>query len=81
MGTPHIAAEAGDFAPDVLMPGDPRRARRIADLVLARTLTPLRSLVQEDGQCVEKTGTARYESLTLRYEDGRYPVPRALRAP
>ena len=34
MGTPHIAAEAGDFAPDVLMPGDPRRARRIADLVL-----------------------------------------------
>ncbi len=30
MATPHIAAENGDFAPDVLMPGDPRRAKRIA---------------------------------------------------
>jgi purine-nucleoside phosphorylase len=29
--TPHIAAEPGDFAPVVLMPGDPRRARRIAE--------------------------------------------------
>jgi purine-nucleoside phosphorylase len=30
MATPHIAAEDGDFAPDVLMPGDPRRAKLIA---------------------------------------------------
>lgn len=30
MPTPHISAEPGDFAPLVLMPGDPRRARRIA---------------------------------------------------
>jgi len=30
MPTPHISAAEGDFAPLVLMPGDPRRARRIA---------------------------------------------------
>ncbi|MTD14238.1 purine-nucleoside phosphorylase [Nakamurella sp. YIM 132087] len=30
MGTPHISAADGDIAPVVLMPGDPRRARRIA---------------------------------------------------
>ena len=34
MATPHIGAEPGDFAPDVLMPGDPRRAQRIAETVL-----------------------------------------------
>jgi purine-nucleoside phosphorylase len=31
MATPHIAAEPDDFAPHVLMPGDPRRAQRIAE--------------------------------------------------
>jgi purine-nucleoside phosphorylase len=31
MATPHIAADAGDIAPQVLMPGDPRRAQRIAE--------------------------------------------------
>lgn len=31
MATPHLTAEPGDFAPVVLMPGDPRRARRIAE--------------------------------------------------
>ena len=31
MATPHISAENGDFAPDVLMPGDPRRAKLIAE--------------------------------------------------
>jgi purine-nucleoside phosphorylase len=47
VGTPHIAAESGDFAPDVLMPGDPRRARRIADLVLddARQVTDVRGIL------------------------------------
>lgn len=34
MATPHLAAEPGDVAPLVLMPGDPRRARRIADDLL-----------------------------------------------
>lgn len=31
MATPHISADEGAFAPDVLMPGDPRRAKRIAE--------------------------------------------------
>lgn len=30
MATPHISADAGAFAPTVLMPGDPKRAARIA---------------------------------------------------
>ena len=34
MATPHISAEPGDIAPGVLMPGDPRRAKRMADLIL-----------------------------------------------
>jgi len=31
MATPHIAAEPGQIAPLVVMPGDPKRAARIAD--------------------------------------------------
>lgn len=34
MATPHIAAEKGDFAPSVLLPGDPLRAQHIADSFL-----------------------------------------------
>jgi len=34
MATPHINAEPGDFAPTVLMPGDPLRARFIAETYL-----------------------------------------------
>ncbi|MDR0594665.1 MAG: DeoD-type purine-nucleoside phosphorylase [Bifidobacteriaceae bacterium] len=34
MATPHINAETGDFAPAVLMPGDPYRADRMAKAVL-----------------------------------------------
>ncbi|MCV2392721.1 purine-nucleoside phosphorylase [Actinotalea sp. M2MS4P-6] len=46
MATPHIGAEAGDFAPDVLMPGDPRRAKRIAETVLqdAQLVTEVRGI-------------------------------------
>lgn len=32
MATPHINAEMGDFADVVLMPGDPLRAKHIAEL-------------------------------------------------
>jgi purine-nucleoside phosphorylase len=35
MPTPHISAAAGDFAPAVLMPGDPKRAERMARSILA----------------------------------------------
>ena len=34
MATPHINAPDGSIAPAVLMPGDPRRAERIADLLM-----------------------------------------------
>lgn len=46
MVTPHISAAPGDFAPDVLMPGDPRRARRIAETFLqnARLVTEVRGI-------------------------------------
>ena len=31
MPTPHVSAEKGDFAPSILLPGDPLRAKHIAD--------------------------------------------------
>lgn len=51
MATPHISAEKGDFAPDVLMPGDPRRAKRIAETVLedARLVTEVRGILGYTG--------------------------------
>lgn len=47
MATPHIAAEKGDFAPAVLMPGDPRRAQRIAEKLMpdARLVTDVRGML------------------------------------
>jgi purine-nucleoside phosphorylase len=47
MATPHISAEPGDLAPLVLMPGDPRRARRIADEFFddARLVTEVRGIL------------------------------------
>jgi purine-nucleoside phosphorylase len=46
MPTPHISAQPDDFAPVVLMPGDPRRARRIAETFFtdARLVTEVRSI-------------------------------------
>lgn len=46
MPTPHISAAPGDFAPVCLMPGDPRRARHIAETQLegARLVTDVRSM-------------------------------------
>ncbi|MDR2975090.1 MAG: DeoD-type purine-nucleoside phosphorylase [Propionibacteriaceae bacterium] len=47
MATPHIAAEPGDFAPAVLMPGDPKRAERMAGLILdqPRLVTDVRGIM------------------------------------
>ncbi|GAA1388597.1 purine-nucleoside phosphorylase [Luteococcus peritonei] len=44
MATPHIGCEKGDIAELVLMPGDPRRARRIAETFLddARLVSEVR---------------------------------------
>lgn len=51
MPTPHISAEPGDFAPTVLMPGDPRRARRMAEQLFddARLVTDVRGILGYTG--------------------------------
>ncbi len=51
MPTPHISAADGDFAPDILLPGDPRRATRIAETFLddARLVTEVRGIVGYTG--------------------------------
>jgi len=45
--TPHIGAQAGDFAKKVLMPGDPLRAKFIADTYLenVRCVTSVRNML------------------------------------
>lgn len=47
MSTPHISAEKGDFAKTVLMPGDPLRAKFIADTFLkdVRQVTDVRGML------------------------------------
>jgi purine-nucleoside phosphorylase len=47
VATPHISAEPGDFAPAVLMPGDPKRAERIAHALMpdARLVTDVRGML------------------------------------
>lgn len=51
MATPHISAEPGDFAPAVLMPGDPKRAQRIAEQLMpdARLVTDVRGMLGYTG--------------------------------
>lgn len=46
MATPHIACEPGDIAPLVIMPGDPKRAERIAKEYLsdARLVSDVRGI-------------------------------------
>lgn len=51
MVTPHITAADDDFAPAVLMPGDPQRAERIAQLLLedARQVNDVRGMLAFTG--------------------------------
>ena len=51
MSTPHIEAEADDFAKVVLMPGDPRRATYIAENYLedSQLITDVRNAVGYTG--------------------------------
>lgn len=51
MATPHISAEPGDFAPDLLMPGDPRRAKLIAETFFEspRLVTEVRGILGYTG--------------------------------
>ncbi|WRS29544.1 purine-nucleoside phosphorylase [Actinomycetaceae bacterium MB13-C1-2] len=52
MATPHISAEKGDFAPAVLMPGDPRRAERIAKQLFTdpKLVTDVRGMLGFTGE-------------------------------
>lgn len=47
MSTPHLSAKSGEYAPTVLMPGDPLRARYIAESFLddAVEVTAVRSML------------------------------------
>ena len=51
MSTPHNAARKGDFAPTVLMPGDPLRAKFIAETFLegAKLVTSVRGMLGYTG--------------------------------
>jgi purine-nucleoside phosphorylase len=51
MATHHISAEPGDFAETVLLPGDPLRARHIAETYLtdAREVTAVRNMLGYTG--------------------------------
>lgn len=51
MSTPHISAKLGDFAETVLMPGDPLRAKFIADNFLenAKCVTSVRNMLGYTG--------------------------------
>lgn len=51
MPTPHISAERGDFAPSILLPGDPLRAKHIADTYLddAREVNAVRNMLGYTG--------------------------------
>ena len=52
MATPHISAEPGDFAETVFMPGDPLRAKVIADHYLedVKTVTDTRNMLGFTGR-------------------------------
>ena len=52
MGTIHINAEPGDFAEAVLLPGDPLRAKYIAETFLtgARQVTGVRNMLGFTGE-------------------------------
>ncbi|TBU95783.1 purine-nucleoside phosphorylase [Stutzerimonas kirkiae] len=51
MPTPHIAAQMGDFAETVLMPGDPLRAKMLADTYLSdvRQVNGVRNMLGYSG--------------------------------
>ena len=51
MSTPHNSAERGDFAKTVLMPGDPLRAKFIAETFLenARVVNEVRNMLAYTG--------------------------------
>lgn len=57
----HLRAEAGDYAPDVLCPGDPRRATYIAETFF----DPGFRLVNEERGLLAYTGTFQDKPITV----------------
>jgi purine-nucleoside phosphorylase len=51
MPTPHISAEKGDFAPSILLPGDPLRAKHIAENFLddSKSVNEVRNMLGYTG--------------------------------
>ena len=60
MATPHIKAELGDFAKTVLMPGDPLRAKYIAEKYLENAV-----LVNDVRGMLGYTGTYKNKSVSV----------------
>ena len=60
MSTPHIKAEKGDFAKTVLMPGDPLRAKYIAENFLEKAV-----LVNEVRGMLGYTGYYRDKKVSV----------------
>lgn len=60
MATPHIKAEKGDFAETVLMPGDPLRAKHIADTFLSNV-----TLVNEVRNMFGYTGEYKGKTISV----------------
>ena len=72
--TPHISAKAGDFAETVLMPGDPKRAKFIAetylnDAVLVNDVRGVQGYTGYYKACIrygQRNGHAVHRNLFLR---------------
>ena len=58
--TPHIEAKKGEIAKTVLMPGDPLRAKRIAEMYLENV-----KLVNSVRNIYEYTGTYKGKEITV----------------
>ena len=61
MGTPHNQAEKGEIAKKVLMPGDPLRAKFIAE----NFLTDAKLVNEVRGAYAKRNGNAVYRNLFL----------------
>ncbi|HPB66184.1 MAG TPA: hypothetical protein PLW80_06470, partial [Spirochaetales bacterium] len=77
MATPHNAAKEGDIAPTVLLPGDPLRAKFIAETFLENPVcyNTVRNMLgftgSYKGRPVSVQGTGMgVPSLSIRFADG-----------
>lgn len=78
MATPHIRAEKGDIAPAVLMPGDPLRAKRIAELLFEspRLINDVRGMLgftgEVDGKPLSVMGSGMGQPSAALYANELY---------